>query len=79
MRVAPGFTVKAKHAAVATPDVDGAFGVPAAMTAFTAELGTPALQLPAADQFELTLPVQVVWPLRADEPKSRTRTKTKAR
>ena len=33
--VAPAFTVRSRHAAFATPDVDGLFGVPEAMIAST--------------------------------------------
>src|SRR5262245_22775840 len=60
--VAPVFTVRSRHEAVATPDVDGALRVPAGMIASVPAFGTPADQFPAADQLELTAPVQVVWP-----------------
>ena len=75
--VAPGFTVRPRHAAFATPAVDGLFGVPDAMTASTPALGTPELQFPPALQFVLTVPVHVVWASSADAPKTRTRTNTK--
>jgi hypothetical protein len=60
VRVAPTLTVRSRHAALKTPDVDGLFGVPAGMTASTPLLGTPALQFPDAFQLELPEPFQVV-------------------
>ena len=57
--VAPVCTMSVRHAA-AIPAVDGAFGVPEGTVAFTVLVGTPALQFAAVDQFESTLPFQVV-------------------
>jgi hypothetical protein len=53
-------TVRSRQLTVPAPEVDGAFGVPAGMTALIEELGTPALQLPESLQVELVAPVQVV-------------------
>src|SRR5436853_3629638 len=71
--VAPAFTVRESQAAVATPLVDGLFGVPDGMTALVPELGTPPVQLPARLQTELTDPFHVLW---AESTGDRTR-KTK--
>jgi hypothetical protein len=76
VNTAPVFTVRSRHSALATPDVEGAFGIPAAMMTSVDDEGAPALQLPPVLQLELTTPVQVVWPAAADETSANARTRT---
>jgi hypothetical protein len=73
VNVALGSTVKSRQLTVPAPAVEGAFGVPAGITALIEELGTPALQLRGSFQLVLSEPSQVVWALAAAPSRNATR------